>query len=54
VVAFDPDKVADRATFEAPHAYPVGIEHVWVNGVQVIRNSQHTGARPGRVVKPQS
>jgi N-acyl-D-amino-acid deacylase len=54
VVAFDPDKVADRATFEAPHAYPVGIAHVWVNGVQVIRNSQHTGARPGRVVKPQS
>ncbi len=52
VVAFDPDTVADRATFEEPHAYPAGIAHVWVNGVQVIRDHEHTGARPGRVLKP--
>lgn len=52
LVAFDPDTVADRATFEAPHQYPAGIPHVWVNGVQVLRDGEHTGARPGRVVRP--
>lgn len=50
VVAFDPATVADRATFTEPHQLSVGIEHVWVNGVQVVANGQHTGAMPGRIV----
>ena len=52
LVAFDPDTVADRATFERPHQYPAGIPHVWVNGVAVIRDGEHTGARPGRSARP--
>lgn len=52
VVAFDAATVADRATFESPKAYPTGIAHVWVNGVQVVRDADHTGATPGRVVRP--
>ncbi len=52
LVAFDPDRVRDTATFEAPHSYPEGIPHVWVNGVRVIRDGEHTGVRPGRVVRP--
>lgn len=52
VVAFDPDAVIDRATFENPHQYPEGIPHVWVNGVQVIRDGEHTDARPGRSARP--
>ena len=52
LVAFDPDTVADRATFERPHQYPIGIPHVWVNGVAVIRGGEHTGARPGRAARP--
>ncbi len=52
LVAFDPDTVADRATFERPHQYPAGIPHVWVGGVAVIRDGEHTGARPGRSARP--
>ncbi|NJD10109.1 MAG: D-aminoacylase [Gemmatimonadetes bacterium] len=52
LVAFDPDTVADRATFEEPHQYPVGIPHVLVNGTFVIRAGEHTGAAPGRAVRP--
>lgn len=52
VVVFDPDAVIDRATFEAPHAYPTGIAHVIVNGELVIAEGEHTNARPGRVLKP--
>jgi N-acyl-D-amino-acid deacylase len=52
LVAFDPDVVADRATFERPHQYPVGIPHVWVGGVPVLRDGEHTGARPGRSARP--
>ncbi len=52
LVAFDPDTVADQATFEQPHQYPTGIPHVWVNGVAVIRDGEHTDARPGRSVRP--
>jgi N-acyl-D-amino-acid deacylase len=44
--------VADRATFEKPHQYPTGIPHVIVNGEPVIRDGEHTGAHPGKVVKP--
>jgi N-acyl-D-amino-acid deacylase len=50
LVAFDPARVLDVATFEDPHRYPVGIPHVWVNGRQVIRDGEHTGALPGRVL----
>ncbi|MGH2535037.1 MAG: N-acyl-D-amino-acid deacylase family protein [Thermomicrobiales bacterium] len=48
IVAFDPATVADRATYDAPHQLSTGIHHVWVNGVAVLRDGQHTGATPGR------
>jgi N-acyl-D-amino-acid deacylase len=51
LVAFDPDTVADGATFEAPHAYPAGIDHVMVNGTLTIRDGDHTGALAGRPVR---
>ena len=50
VVAFDPAAIADRATFEKPHQYAVGMRHVFVNGVHVLRNGDHTGATPGRAL----
>ena len=50
VVVFDPATIADRATFEKPHQYAVGVKHVFVNGVQVIKDGEHTGARPGRAL----
>lgn len=51
VVVFDPAVIQDRATFEQPHQYAQGVVHVFVNGVQVVREGQHTGAKPGRVVR---
>ena len=51
VVAFDPAAIADRATFERPHELSVGVRHVFVNGVPVVRDGRHTGARPGRIVR---
>jgi len=51
VVAFDPEKIQDHATFEKPHQYSTGMVHVFVNGEQVLANGEHTGARPGRVVR---
>jgi len=51
VVVFDPATVADRATFEDPHQLSVGVEEVFVNGVQVLRGGEHTGAKPGRIVR---
>ena len=51
VVVFDPETVADRATFEDPHQLSVGVEEVFVNGVQVLRGGEHTGAKPGRIVR---
>jgi N-acyl-D-aspartate/D-glutamate deacylase len=51
VVVFDPATVSDRATFEQPHQVSVGIRDVFVNGVAVVRNGKHTGAKPGRVVR---
>lgn len=50
LVIFDPRTVTDRATFEAPHAYPAGLPHVLVNGVLVIRDGVVTGARPGTIL----
>ncbi len=50
VVVFDPAQVADRATFENPQQYAVGVRHVLVNGVVVLRDGEHTGALPGRAL----
>ena len=51
VVIFDPVKIKDNATFEKPHQYAEGMIHVFVNGVQVLKEGEHTGAKPGRFVK---
>lgn len=51
VVIFDPDRIEDRATFQQPRQYPVGVEYVLVNGQVVIEGGRHTGARPGRVLR---
>ena len=54
VVVFDPVTVADTASYLDPYKYPVGIGHVLVNGVQVIRDGEHTGSLPGKVLRLQS
>ena len=51
IVIFDPAKVKDNATFEKPHQYAEGMIHVFVNGVQVLKDGEHTGAKPGKFVK---
>jgi N-acyl-D-amino-acid deacylase len=48
---FDPEKIKDMATFDNPHQYAVGMIHVFVNGIQVLQNGEHTGAKPGRVIR---
>ena len=48
---FDPALIKDNATFEKPHQYSSGMVHVFVNGTQVLNNGEHTGARPGKVVR---
>jgi N-acyl-D-amino-acid deacylase len=50
VVAFEPEKIADHATYADPHRYATGMVHVFVNGEQVLDRGGHTGARPGRVL----
>jgi N-acyl-D-amino-acid deacylase len=50
VVVFDPRTIADRATHAKPHQYAVGMRHVLVNGVQVLKDGKHTGAKPGRAL----
>jgi N-acyl-D-amino-acid deacylase len=52
VVVFDPTTIADHATYEDPHCYATGVVDVFVNGEQVLRRGEHTGARPGRVLAP--
>lgn len=51
IAIFDPAKIQDHATFEKPHQYATGMVHVFVNGVQVLKNGEHTGAKPGIVVR---
>ena len=51
IVIFDPAKINDKATFEKPHQYAEGMIHVFVNGKQVLKDSEHTGAKPGQFVK---
>ena len=51
VVVFDPKTINDRSTYEKPHQYATGVRHVWVNGVQVLKDGEHTGATPGQVVR---
>jgi N-acyl-D-amino-acid deacylase len=50
IIVFDPATIADRATFEKPHQYAVGMKHVFVNGAQVLKDGEHTGAKPGRAL----
>src|ERR1051326_3535879 len=50
VVVFDPNTIADRATYENPHQLAVGVNDVFVNGVQVLKDGEHTGAKPGKAL----
>ncbi len=51
IVLFDPALISDQATFDQPRQYATGVRDVFVNGVQVLRDGEHTGAMPGRVVR---
>jgi N-acyl-D-amino-acid deacylase len=51
VAVFDPATIADLSTYEHPQQYAVGMVHVLVNGVPVLRNGTHTGAKPGRIIR---
>jgi dihydroorotase/N-acyl-D-amino-acid deacylase len=51
VVVFDPRTISDRATFENPHQLSTGVKHVLVNGVTVVQDGRHTGAKPGRILR---
>lgn len=51
VVIFHPDSVIDKATYEQPHQYSVGVKHVFINGVQVLKDGMHTHATPGRIIR---
>lgn len=51
IVIFDPATISDHATFEQPHQYATGVRDVFVNGVQVLKDGEHTGATPGTVVR---
>ena len=53
IVIFDESRVADKATWSEPQRYPVGIEHVIINGKQVIKNGEHSGSLPGRILRRQ-
>ncbi len=51
VVIFDPEKIQDHATFENPHQYSTGVGHVFVNGIQVLKDGEPTGAKAGRCIR---
>lgn len=51
IVIFNPTTIKDHATFDKPHQYATGMIHVWVNGQQVLKDGEHSGAKPGRFVK---
>ena len=51
IIIFDPATVNDKATYEKPHQYATGMLHVWVNGIQVLKDGEHTNAKPGKFVK---
>lgn len=51
IVIFNPDTISDHATYEKPHQYATGMIHVFVNGKQVLKDGEHTGAKPGRFVR---
>jgi N-acyl-D-amino-acid deacylase len=51
IVTFDPEKVQDDATFNDPHHYATGITHVFVNGVAVVKDGEHTDAKPGKAIR---
>jgi N-acyl-D-amino-acid deacylase len=51
IVVFDPAAISDHATFQKPHQYSTGVVHVLVNGKPVLKNGEHTGAKPGMVVR---
>ncbi|MED5200171.1 MAG: D-aminoacylase, partial [Gemmatimonadota bacterium] len=51
IVIFDPETVIDRTTYEEPHQVSAGIRDVFVNGVAVVREGEHTGAKPGMIVR---
>ncbi|MBK8515343.1 MAG: D-aminoacylase [Saprospiraceae bacterium] len=51
IVVFNPKEIQDHATFEKPHQYATGMKHVFVNGIQVLKDGEHTGALPGQVVR---
>jgi N-acyl-D-amino-acid deacylase len=51
VVVFDPASIQDHATYESPHRYSTGVEHVFVNGVHTLADGEHTGAKGGQVVR---
>jgi N-acyl-D-amino-acid deacylase len=51
LAVFDPEKIQDHATFDKPHQYSTGMMHVFVNGRQVLKDGEHTGAKPGQVVR---
>src|SRR4249920_1688586 len=51
IVVFDPKTIADTSTYEKPHQYATGVKHVWVNGGHVLKDGEHTGQKPGQVVR---
>ncbi|HTJ48219.1 MAG TPA: D-aminoacylase [Cyclobacteriaceae bacterium] len=51
ITIFDPSQIEDHATFEDPHQYATGMIHVFVNGIQVLKDGEHTGAKPGRAIR---
>jgi N-acyl-D-amino-acid deacylase len=53
IVVFNADSIRDKATFDRPKEYAEGVKHVFVNGVQVLDNGEHTGAKPGRAIRGQ-